>query len=315
MSPAALPAPSLRGHPALMGRVHVGTSGFAYRHWRGVLYPPDLPARLWFRHYCSEFQTLELNNTFYRLPRPEAVDRWRREAPAGFLFAAKGSRFLTHMKRLLDAERGIGRFFDPISHLGEKLAVVLWQLPPGWRANPERLDRFLAALPRDVRHAVEFRDESWYSDEVCEVLDRHRAAFCEHDLVERAPPRLTGGFRYVRFHGRTGRALPGGIGGGAPDVEDGEAGGPPCAGGAAAGRYGLRALEPWATDLSRSARRGDAFVYFNNDVGGDAVHDARALVGLLGDTGHASNRIRSGSSTHSFTRTRKDTASRPSTRR
>jgi uncharacterized protein YecE (DUF72 family) len=271
-----------------MGRVHVGTSGFAYRHWRGVLYPPELPARLWLRRYCSEFSTVELNNTFYRLPRPDAVDRWRRDAPAGFLFSAKGSRFLTHMKRLLDAERGLARFFEPVSRLGEKLAVVLWQLPPGWKADPERLDRFLSALPRGVRHAFEFRDESWYADEVCAALDRHGAAFCEHDLVARPPPRLTGGFRYVRFHGTTG---------------------------AYAGRYGPRALRPWADDLSRSARRGDAFVYFNNDVDGHAVEDARALLALLGGAAHASNRIRSGSSTHSFTLTRNDTASRPSTRR
>jgi uncharacterized protein YecE (DUF72 family) len=239
-----------------MGRIHVGTSGFAYRHWRGVLYPPDLPARMWFRHYCTEFATLELNNTFYRLPRPEVVDRWRAEAPAGFLFAAKGSRFLTHMKRLLDTGRGLARLFEPLDRLGAKLAVVLWQLPPGWKANPERLDRFLAALPGGVRHAFEFRDESWYTDEVCEVLEGHGAAFCEHDILDRAPPCLTGGFRYLRFHGRTG---------------------------AYTGRYGPRALEPWAADLSRFARRGDAFVYFNNDTEGHAVLDARALMGLIGN--------------------------------
>jgi uncharacterized protein YecE (DUF72 family) len=238
-----------------VGRVLVGTSGFVYKHWRGLFYPEDLPQRLWFDRYTREFRTVELNATFYRLPTGDAVDRWRRDAPPGFVFAAKGSRFITHMKRLLDPGASLPRYFEPVSRLREKLAVVLWQLPPRWSANLERLEAFLAALPGGVRHAVEFRDESWYTDAACDVLDRHGAAFCEHDLVRRAPPRHTGGFRYVRFHGYTGKYE---------------------------GRYGARALEPWAEDLARTARRGDAFVYFNNDIGGHAIADARALVALLG---------------------------------
>jgi uncharacterized protein YecE (DUF72 family) len=237
-----------------MGRVLVGTSGFAYAHWRGILYPRDVPQRLWLAHYAREFRTLELNATFYRLPLPEAVSRWRAETPPGFVFAAKGSRYLTHMKRLREPEPGVARFLEPLSRLREKLAVVLWQLPPRWRADPERLDAFLAALPGHLRHAVEFRDESWYGEAVCDVLDAHGAAFCEHDLVRERPPRVTGGFRYVRFHGRTGKYR---------------------------GRYGAEALAPWAKDLARFSRRGDAFVYFNNDVGGHAVMDARELVSML----------------------------------
>jgi uncharacterized protein YecE (DUF72 family) len=243
-----------------VGRILVGTSGFVYAHWRGVFYPEDLPQRLWFARYTSEFRTVELNNTFYRLPRPDAVDRWRRDAPPGFVFAAKGSRFITHMKRLTDPGEAVARYFEPVSRLREKLQVVLWQLPPRWKANAGRLDEFLAALPRGLRYAFEFRDESWYSEAICDVLDARGAAFCEHDLVARRPPRLTGGFRYVRFHGHTGKYQ---------------------------GRYGARALEPWARDLARSARRSDAFVYFNNDVGGHAIEDARALIGLLGEVAHA----------------------------
>jgi uncharacterized protein YecE (DUF72 family) len=233
----------------------VGTSGFVYQHWRGVLYPPELPQRLWLARYVREFRTVELNATFYRLPRPEAVDRWRDETPPGFLFAAKGSRFVTHMKRLTDPRASVERFLDVVTRLRGKLAVMLWQLPPRWRANPERLDAFLAVLPRGFRQAVEFRDERWYQEEVCDVLDAHGAAFCEHDLVARPPPRLTGGFRYLRFHGHTGKYQ---------------------------GRYGAAALAPWARSLAGSARRGvDAFVYFNNDVGGHAVADARDLDALL----------------------------------
>jgi len=237
-----------------MGRVLVGTSGFVYRHWRGVLYPEELPQRLWLDHYAREFPTVELNTTFYRLPHADAVGRWRADTPPGFVFAAKGSRYLTHMKRLLDPGPGLGRYFEPVSLLRDKLAVVLWQLPPHWKANLERLDAFLTALSRRWRHAVEFRDESWYEPAVCDVLDRRGAAFCEHDLVPLRPPRLTGGFRYIRFHGHAGKYQ---------------------------GRYGSRALAPFARELSRFAREGDAFVYFNNDVGGQAVRDARDLIAML----------------------------------
>jgi uncharacterized protein YecE (DUF72 family) len=237
-----------------VGRILVGTSGFSYPHWKGVLYPPDLPPRLWLAHYAGEFRTLELNATFYRLPRPEAVDRWRLETPPGFVFAAKGSRFLTHMKRLLGERPGLARYFEPVGRLGDKLAVVLWQLPPRWHVDIERLRAFLAALPGGVRYAFEFRDESWYDAAVCDLLDAYGAAFCEHDIVRRPPPRLTGGFRYLRFHGTSSRYQ---------------------------GRYGREALLPWARELGRFARRGDAYVYFNNDVGGHAVEDARELVALL----------------------------------
>jgi uncharacterized protein YecE (DUF72 family) len=244
-----------------MGRVLVGTSGFVYQHWKGLFYPPELPQRLWLHRFVAEFPTVELNNTFYRLPLPQAVERWRRETPRDFVFAAKGSRFTTHMKRLLDPAEGLERYFAPVSLLGPKLAVVLWQLPPRWRADPARLDAFLHAVPRrlrrfPLRHAVEFRDESWYSEAVCDVLDRHGAAFCEHDIIGRPPPRLTGDFRYVRFHGATGKYQ---------------------------GRYGAEALEPFAEDLGRWSRRRDAYVYFNNDIGGHAIADARDLRRLLGD--------------------------------
>ena len=239
-----------------MGHVLVGTSGFVYAHWRGVLYPPGLPQRRWLTCYASEFGTVELNNTFYRLPRSEAVDRWRVETPPGFVFAAKGSRFLTHLKRLLDPAPALARYFEPVARLGTKLAVVLWQLPPGSKANLDRLEAFLSVLPHahGLRHAFEFRDESWYQPAVCDLLDAHGTAFCEHDLVGRPPPRLTGDFRYLRFHGHTGKYR---------------------------GRYGPAALAPWARDLARFARHGDAFVYFNNDAGGHAVHDARDLLSLL----------------------------------
>lgn len=239
-----------------MARIRIGTSGYQYRHWRGVLYPDGLAQRLWLEWYATVFDTVELNATFYRLPSPEAAERWRDVAPAGFTFAVKGSRYLTHMKRLADAGVGLRRFFGPVARLGPKLGPVLWQLPPHLAPDLPRLDRFLARLPPG-RHAVEFRDPAWYSEETCAVLDAHGAAFCEHDNVKLPPPRLTGRFRYVRFHGTTGRY---------------------------AGRYGTDALRGPALSYRESAAAGvPVFVYFNNDLGGHAVHDALDLLALVGE--------------------------------
>jgi len=227
-----------------------------YRHWRGLLYPEGLAQSRWLERYARFFDTVEMNATFYRLPTPETVERWREIVPRGFTFAVKGSRYLTHMKRLLEAGVGLRRFFGPVSRFGPKLGPVLWQLPPRFEPDPERLDRFLARLP-PVRHAFEFRDASWYTEETCAVLDRHGAAFCEHDNVRRAPPRLTGRFRYVRFHGTTGST---------------------------SGRYGAQALRAHAEDYLHAAARGvDVFVFFNNDASGHAVRDALDLLALVGE--------------------------------
>lgn len=236
--------------------IRIGTSGYLYKHWRGVLYPARLAERDWLPWYARFFDTVELNATFYRLPTAEAAARWRAVVPDGFAFAVKGSRYLTHMKRLLDAGDGLARFYAPVGQLAEKLRVTLWQLPPHLKVDPARLDAFLARVPTG-RHAVEARDGGWYTEEVAEVLDRHGAAFCEHDLLPRSPPRWTGGWRYLRFHGATGRY---------------------------AGRYGADALRPIAEDLRAWSRPGrDAFVYFNNDLGGHAVHDALTLLRLCGE--------------------------------
>jgi uncharacterized protein YecE (DUF72 family) len=247
---------SLSKMGAKVGRIWLGTSGYAYRHWRGLLFPQKMPTSAWLRRYAEVFETLEVNATFYRLQTRETFERWRRETPRGFRFACKGSRFLTHMKRLLDVETGLSRFYDPLEGLGSKRGPVLFQLPPRMKVDAARLDHFLAHQPRGVRCAVEFRDAVWYDEEVCAVLDRHRAAFCEHDLVDVQPPRHTGGFRYVRFHGTTGKY---------------------------AGRYGREGLRWWAKELLRWKDAGhEVWVFFNNDTGGHALYDARDLADLLG---------------------------------
>ena len=232
--------------------IRVGTSGYFYKHWKDLLYA-GIPQKQWFERFAQVFDTVELNTTFYRLPTASMVDSWRRNAPAGFLFACKGSRYLTHLKRLKEAGQGLDRYFELILRLGDKLGPVLWQLPPQMNQQDlPRLEAFLAALPKNVRHAVEFRSAAWYTDECCELLDRYGTAFCEHDLVDRQPPAYTGRFRYLRFHGATGKYR---------------------------GRYGKRGL--WRVARSLKDYRRDSFTYFNNDIGGHAIHDALDLLELL----------------------------------
>lgn len=249
-----------------MGRIHLGTSGFVYKDWRGLFYPRTLPAREWLDYYARVFSTVELNNTFYRLPNPDAVKRWRKETPSTFEFVAKGSRFITHMKRLKDPKVAVARYFEAIRGLGPKLTAVLWQLPPQMtRPEPDRLDAFLRALPKRHRYIVEFRHDAWHTEEICAVLDAHGAAICEHDLVKTPVPRPTGNFRYLRFHGSQGKYK---------------------------GRYGAKRLRRYAEDLKQWSRAGkDAFVFFNNDRQGQAILDALTLSDLLGQHTHLPNDV------------------------
>jgi uncharacterized protein YecE (DUF72 family) len=235
--------------------VWVGTSGWMYRHWRGAVYPPDLPGARWLAHYAREFDTVEINNSFYRLPSPETFDAWAGQVPRDFRFAVKASRFLTHMKKLKDPVAPLANILGHARALGPKLGPVLYQLPPRWRADVGRLREFLALLPGDVDHVLEFRDPSWYVPAVCDALAEFRVGFCQHDLRgEPTPDWVTGRVVYVRFHGPTGRAY--------------------------AGRYDLNHLRSWARRVR--GLPGDVYVYFNNDEAGHAVANARELRSLLG---------------------------------
>lgn len=232
----------------------VGTSGYVYKEWRGILYPDELPQARWLPYYASIFQTVELNTTFYRLPSVQCVKHWREVTPPRFEFVCKGSRYITHMKRLLDPAEALGRYFDRVDHLGDKLGAVLWQLPPQMaKVDLPRLRRFLSHLPTHTRHVFEFRSLEWYREEVCDLLDEFGAGFCEHDLLDRPIPRTTGRLRYLRFHGTTDKYL---------------------------GRYGTRALRGPAIELTAWARRRPAYAFFNNDRCGHAVWDSLALLEL-----------------------------------
>ncbi|MGE5243794.1 MAG: DUF72 domain-containing protein [Betaproteobacteria bacterium] len=235
--------------------IRIGCSGWQYQHWRGDFFPADLPAVRWLEYYATRFDTVEVNNTFYRLPEAPTFAAWRRRVPARFLFAVKASRFLTHMKKLKDPDEPLRRFFTRARALGSALGPVLYQLPPRWPANVSRLETFLGALPKQRRHVMEFRDPSWYSDEVFTLLERHRVALCLHDMAGSASGRLTvGPFVYVRFHGTTRYG----------------------------GRYTTDTLERWAEWLAARTRAGiPVYAYFNNDAGGHAPRDAVRLRNAL----------------------------------
>lgn len=228
--------------------LRIGTSGYQYDHWRGIFYPRELPRKRWFEHYAQRFDTVEINNTFYRLPRAEVFDAWREAAPRGFLYALKLSRFVTHFKHLRDPEQPIARFLARAERLEASLGPILVQLPPRWKVDLARLQGFLAALPRRHRWAIELRDPSWLVEDVYRLLERYSAALCLHDNLEDHPWRLTAGWCYVRFHGP-----------GFKVYSRGEL------------RARARQLRAWRS------RGHDAYVYFNNDFAGHAVRDAAAL--------------------------------------
>jgi len=240
------------------GRTRIGCSGWQYRHWRGDFYPADVPATKWFEHYASVFDTVEINNSFYRLPERATFASWARRVPRAFEFAVKASRFLTHMKKLKDPDEPLDRLFSRMRALGTHLGPVLYQLPPGWKRDTGRLSAFLDALPRDARHVIEFREASWYSPEVFQLMERRAVALCLHDMPGSATDReRVGPFVYVRFHG---------------------------SGAKYGGAYSRQRLRGWASWLrARRDERCDVYAYFNNDIGGHAPRDALALRALLED--------------------------------
>src|SRR4051812_36589131 len=185
-----------------LGSVHIGTSGWHYRHWHGPFYPEKLPASKMLEFYAKQFNTVELNNTFYRLPLETGLEKWRTTTPDQFCFAVKGSRFITHMKKLKDPELAIERYFERVDLLGPKLGPIVFQLPPWWEVNAERLDAFLSALPKRRRYAFELRNPTWHTPEIRRILKRHNTAFCIFEIAGyHSEFTITANFTYVRLHG------------------------------------------------------------------------------------------------------------------
>ncbi len=246
------------------GQIRVGCSGWVYRDWRGVVYPESMSQREWFGAYAKLFDTVEINNTFYRLPATDTVDQWAAQAPRGFLYSVKLGAFGSHRMKLRDAGSWLPNHLDRASRLGAALGPTLVQLPPRWRRNAARLDEFLSVAPSELRWAVELRDPTWLHDDVFEVLRRHGAALCLHDLLAHHPWIRTTDWTYLRFHG--------------PNASEQKY----------VGRYGGRRLWRTAERLADWVAQGvDVFAYFNNDFHGAAAADAAWFRARLTDSDYS----------------------------
>ncbi len=237
--------------------IRIGTSGFHYRHWKGPFYPAKTPDYKLLDHYLQHFDTVELNNSFYRLPTAETFEGWRSSTPANFIFAVKASRFITHNKKLKDPENALDNLLPRAAHLGPKLGPILFQLPPHWRVNPGRLAALLEILPRELHYAFEFRELSWLTPEIDSILRRFNAAFCIYELAGyHSPLRLTADFTYIRLHG--------------PDA------------GKYQGSYSDETLVKWARRIEEwSADLKAVYLYFDNDQCGYAAANALTLKKIL----------------------------------
>ncbi len=246
--------------------VLIGTSGWQYRDWKGLFYPAEVPQARWLDHYAGRFATVELNNSFYRLPEAETFEHWRRNTPEGFVIAVKASRYLTHVKRLEDPAEPVERLMSRAARLEDRLGPVLLQLPPNLRADADALDMTLRCFPAGVRVAVEVRHPSWCAADVRAVLERHGAAWCMADGGPVPLPRWrTADWSYVRFH----------RGGGRP---------PSC--------YTRSPLQTWARHLaSLYDSSNDIYCYFNNDANGCAVRDARRFASAVTRAGLEASRV------------------------
>jgi uncharacterized protein YecE (DUF72 family) len=241
-----------------MARIFVGTSGWSYKSWRGPFFPHEVMIKHHLEFYATQFDSAELNGVFYRTPTLAAVRGWRDNTPADFVFAWKASKFITHWKRLSDQSRNsLALIEQRLKILGPKAGPVLFQLPARFTANPERLDKFMKLVPKRWRVAFEFRDDSWYCNDVFKLLRKHRVALCISDHADApAPWQVTAPFVYVRGHGPTGRYK---------------------------GHYSGKTLREWAKKI-RAWKRGrkDVYVYFDNDQKSAAPADALKLMRMLG---------------------------------
>jgi uncharacterized protein YecE (DUF72 family) len=241
-----------------MNQVYIGTSGWVYKEWQKHFYPEDVPAKRQFEFYATQFPTVEINATFYRLPTLKMVKGWRDKAPPGFVFAVKGSRFITHILKISGASKGLRKYFGRLKPMEKRVGPVLWQLPPFMKKDLKRLERFLKILPKNYCHAVEFRHESWYEgDETFDLLRQYKVAHVNLSSL-RMPENftVTADFVYIRFHG----------------LKDG-----------AYHDYTRGELEPWARFLRKQTRAGkNVYAYFNNDLNVHAPDNAKMLMKMVG---------------------------------
>jgi uncharacterized protein YecE (DUF72 family) len=240
----------------MKGKIYIGTSGWNYRHWKGPFYPEEVKQEEMLDHYVRQFNSVELNNSFYKLPDRENFIKWRKSVPDDFIISMKANRFITHMKKLKDPQETLKEQLTNMQGLGQKLGPLLFQLPPLWNANTERLVEFLLALPRKFRYAFEFRHPSWYDESIYRLLAKYNCAFCIYHLAGHLSPiKVTADFVYVRLHGPEGKYQ---------------------------GNYSAGELRQWAHLCNDWSEKGkDVYFYFDNDEAGYAPLNAKKLSQLL----------------------------------
>lgn len=241
----------------MMDRIHIGTSGWSYDHWQGPFFPDDLPQEKWLEYYSQKLGTVEINNSFYQLPETDTLEDWSDVVPDSFHFCVKANRYITHMKKLKEPEESLEKMLDTFNALGGKLSCILFQLPPNWNFDEERLRNFIALLPGDPGFVFEFRDKSWINDTVIQILQENSIAFCIYDIAGyQSPVRVTSELVYVRLHG--------------PSEEKYK------------GCYGEEDLSDWAEKAVGWAEDGHKiFIYFDNDEQGFAPKNAVRLKEMI----------------------------------
>lgn len=232
--------------------IHIGTSGWHYGHWEGPFYPADISSEKYLEYYSKSFHTVEINSSFYRMPDRETIREWRDTVPENFIFSIKASRYITHMKKLKETREAVSYLTSTVSLFKNKLGPILFQLPPRWHVNPERLESFVKSLPGNYDYAFEFRDTSWFDDSVYEILEKHNMAFCLYEIGRVVSPRIvTADTVYIRLHG--------------PD-------------GPYRGQYSDSELSDWAHAILKWRKEGkEIYCYFDNDEQGYAPLDAMRL--------------------------------------
>ena len=232
--------------------IRIGTSGWYYNHWTELFYPADLPKSKWFEHYAKDFDTVEINNTFYHLPKEGFLKKWHVQAPKHFIYSVKANRYITHIKRLKDTSEALERFLERVNILKEKLGPILYQLPPGLHKDLDLLKSFIKLLPKQLSAVFEFRHKSWFSEDTFKLLNQFRIGFCIHDMPGIISPCvITADIIYIRFHGPTGKY---------------------------AGSYSKSALQNWAEWLKEQTKEvRSIYAYFNNDIDANAIRNAKTL--------------------------------------
>lgn len=235
--------------------IYVGTSGWSYNHWKENFYPKGMQSQKWLNHYSSVFSTVEVNTTFYHLPRQTTIENWHSQVPENFVFSLKASRYITHRKRLHECHDAILLFYKVIQDLKNKAGPILFQLPPSFKMNKERLIEFIDCLNNNHTYVFEFRHDSWFVDEIYELLLKNKIALCISDLNGTvSPEEITADFTYIRLHGPKDSYQ---------------------------GYYGIPKLKPWKNKIEKWATQIGVYCYFDNDEKGYAIQDAKTLLELL----------------------------------